>query len=174
MNSKNNLTITGVIVNEVTISAEQRIGHLTLAHYFGRQNPPLYLNCVFFGKRFDEIISLDPRRGDTVNAMAYLRPKGNGIEAVLKGLSITEKSEFYRSVVFEYVDDGKKYVIPDEKCVIDEFRVEGNILILSTGEEVSFNSEEGAMAAWCHLDECFRSKGRSIFFQESTISYGIG
>ena len=153
MNSKNNLIITGIIVNEVTISTKQRMGHLTLAHYFGRQNPPLYLNCVFFGRRFDEIISLDPRRGDTVNAMAYLRPQGNGIEAVLKGLSVTEKSEFYRTVVFEHVDDEKKYVIPDEKCVIDEFRVEGNTLILSTGEEVSFNSEEGARAAWCHLDE---------------------
>ena len=76
-------------------------------------------------------------------------------------------------MIFEHYDMGKTYIIPDEKCNIDDFRVEGNVLILSTGERVAFKSKQGAEDAWIWFQECFRDGGGSMMYiQEETATYG--
>ena len=76
-------------------------------------------------------------------------------------------------MIFEHYDTGISYQIPDEKCNIDDFRVEGNVLILSTGERVAFSSKQGAEDAWIWLQECFRDGGCSrMFIEEKTTAHG--
>ena len=69
-------------------------------------------------------------------------------------------------MTFLHYDTGKYYQIPEEKCNIDEFRVEGNVLILSTGERVAFRSQQGAEDALILFWECFRDGGDGMFIQE--------
>ena len=76
-------------------------------------------------------------------------------------------------MIFEHYDTGISYQIPDEKCNIDDFRVEGNVLILSTGARVAFSTQKGAEDAWIWFNECFRD-GRcsSMFIEEKTTAHG--
>ena len=75
-------------------------------------------------------------------------------------------------MIFDHIDTGKSYQIPDEKCNIEDFRVEGNVLVLSTGDRVEFSSQKGAEDAWCWFYECFRDGGCSLFVQEETATFG--
>ena len=76
-------------------------------------------------------------------------------------------------MIFEHYDTGKFYQIPDEKCNIDDFHVEGSTLVLSTGDRVEFGSQKGAEDAWCWFYECFRDGGGSrMFIEEKTTAHG--
>ena len=75
-------------------------------------------------------------------------------------------------MIFDHSDTGKSYFIPDEKCDLDLFKVEGDILILSTGEKVKFKTKKGAEDAWIHFQECFRDHGTRLFFHEESSSFG--
>ena len=74
---------------------------------------------------------------------------------------------------FDHRNTGRMYEIPKDGCVADGFKVDGEVLTLSTGEKVAFRSEEGARMAWCLLDECFRKGYGHLFFEECTMSYGM-
>ena len=172
MDSKNNLLITGVIVTNVTIFPERRSGRFTLAHYFGGQKPPLLLKCVFYGRRVDEFLSINLHKGDRVTVTAFLRPHNQGIEAVIRNLTVNDVHE-EPPMVFELLDSGRSYTIPAGKCIIDDFKVDGNTLILSTGKKVLFLSEDGARTAWYLLQECFSEGFKHLFFQECCMCYGM-
>lgn len=76
-------------------------------------------------------------------------------------------------MIFDHIDTGKSYQIPAEKCNIDDFRVEGNVLVLSTGDRVEFSSQKGAEDAWCWFYECFLDGPcSSMFIQEETATFG--
>lgn len=74
-------------------------------------------------------------------------------------------------MTFLHYNTGKSYHIPEEKCNIEEFQVEGNVLVLSTGERVAFSSKDEAEKAWVLFQECFRDGGHRMFIQENG-SYG--
>lgn len=76
-------------------------------------------------------------------------------------------------MVFHHYDTGKSYFIPDDKCNIDDFHVEGNTLVLGSGDRVEFSSQKGAEDAWIWFSECFRD-GRcsSMFIEEATTAHG--
>lgn len=167
MKSQNHLTITGTIATDVLVAHRRQFGRFTITHNFSSSRLPLYLGCVFFGKAFGRVRLQHPHKGDEVLLTAYLRPCFSGIEAVIKDL------EVYKGVAFDHVDTGRQYVIPPRKCNADDCRVEDKVLILSTGEEVTFQTEEAAKAVWCHLDECFRKGFHHLFFQEATMAYGM-
>ena len=88
MKSKNNLTITGILVTEVIVPSEHRYGHFTLAHNFGGRVPTLYLPCRIPGSILDGILSSGLKKGDAITLKAYIRPHGGSVEAVVKKLSI--------------------------------------------------------------------------------------
>lgn len=171
MISRNHLTISGTIVTEVTVSRGRQSGYFTIVHHSGRRIPPLYLRCFFSGKQFAEVLSLFPEKGDLVYLTAYVRTYGKGIEAVTKTFSVLSKRT--GELLFEHLDQGKMYVIPADRRKIEEFRVDYNVLTLSTGEKVPFQSHDGAYTAWCYLNECIRKGYRHLFFQESTTAYGM-
>lgn len=86
MKSKNNFTITGILVTEVTVSPKRNYARFTLVHNFGGRIPSLYLRCLIPGRILDETISLGPAKGVAVQVSAYLRPHGNGVQAVVKSM----------------------------------------------------------------------------------------
>ena len=87
MKSKNNLTITGVVVTDVTEDPDHRYGRFSIIHNFGNGKSSLNLPCVLLGKAYDDAIASGVRKGMAVTVNAYLRPRGEGVEAVVKGLS---------------------------------------------------------------------------------------
>lgn len=88
MKSKNHLSITGVIATDVTFLPARRLWRFSMIHHFGGHNPSLYLQCVFWGRKSEEILALGPKQGDSVSIDAYVRPCGDRFEAVLNDLSI--------------------------------------------------------------------------------------
>lgn len=77
-------------------------------------------------------------------------------------------------MIFEHVDTGQIYIIPEEYCNILEYAVNGKLLKLSTGEIVRFRQCESAEQVWCLLDECFR-KGwsRLTFHERAGMAYSM-
>ena len=173
MKSKNNLSITGVIVREVAVFPDHRSMRFMLAHNFGGGKMPLYLNCTVLKNEYDTISALHPRKGDAVSVTAYLRPVGRHVEAVIKTMTVDPVQEDRPFFSFDHRDTGRMYAIPKDGCVADGLKVDGEVLTLSTGERVAFRSEEGARMAWCLLDECFRKGYVHLFFEECTMSYGM-
>ncbi|MBO7070861.1 MAG: hypothetical protein J6W09_06170 [Bacteroidales bacterium] len=89
MKSKNNLTITGIIVTDVTISPERSYARFTLVHNFGGRIPSLYLRCVLPEKLLDGFLCHNPRKGTPIAIDAYVRTKADGkIEAVIKHVEL--------------------------------------------------------------------------------------
>lgn len=86
MKSKNNLTITGIIVTDVTVSPERSYARFTLVHNFGGRIPSLYLRCLIPGRILDDTLALGPAKGVTVCVSAYIRPHGDGVQAVVKSM----------------------------------------------------------------------------------------
>lgn len=86
MKSKNNLTITGIIVTDVTISPERSYARFTLVHNFGGRIPSLYLRCLIPGRILDDTLALGPGRGVSVCVSAYIRPHRDGVQAVVKSM----------------------------------------------------------------------------------------
>lgn len=90
MKSKNNLTITGILVTNVTVFPERFRACFTIVHNFGGHTPSLFLRCVLPEKLLDEFLCHGPRRGTPVSIDAYVRTKadGKGIEAVIKHVEL--------------------------------------------------------------------------------------
>ena len=151
MLSKNHLSITGVIVTDVTVAPDSSYAYFTIVHPLGSRNAPLYLRCFAFGKGLESIHATLPRKGMAVCITAYLRS--------------------HRGVTFEHIDTGQVYEIPEEQCNIDEFKVRGNVLVLSTGECVAFNTTQYAENAYVWFQECFRDGCHKLFIQESADLY---
>ena len=86
MKSKNNFSITGIIVTEVTVSPERSHARFTLVHNFGGRTPSLYLRCLIPDRILEETLALGPAKNVAVQVSAYLRPHRNGIEAVIKSM----------------------------------------------------------------------------------------
>ncbi len=86
MKSKNNLTITGIIVTDVTVSPERSYARFTLVHNFGGHNPSLYLRCLIPGRILDDTLAPGPAKGVAVRVSAYIRPHGDGVQAVVKSM----------------------------------------------------------------------------------------
>ena len=170
MLSKNHLSITGVIVTDVTVAPDSSYAYFTIVHPLGSRNAPLYLRCFAFGKGLESIHATLPRKGMAVCITAYLRSHRTGINAVIKTLKVIPDNE-RTGVTFEHIDTGQVYEIPEEQCKIDEFKVNGNVLILSTGECVAFNTTQYAENAYVWFQECFRDGCHKLFIQESADLY---
>jgi hypothetical protein len=175
MKSKNHLTITGVIVTKADVHPERGTMRFTIAHNFGGRNMhPLYLKCIVPKKESKTIRKLYPNKGDAVSITAYLRPGANReVEAVIKEMDFVQEEGEHPFFTMDHIDTGRMYVIPRERCNIDEIKVEDNVLVLSTGEKVTFLSEEGARTAWGLLYECFRDGFKHLFFQERCMCSGM-
>lgn len=90
MNSKNNLTITGILVTNVTVFPERFRACFTIVHNFGGHTPSLFLRCVLPEKLLDGFLCHNPRKGTPVSIDAYVRTSadGKGIEAVIKHVEL--------------------------------------------------------------------------------------
>ncbi len=86
MKSKNNLSITGVLVTDVTVLPERVYARFTIVHNFGGHTPALFLRCVLPEKLFDEFLCHNPTKGTPVTIDAYVRTRADrkGIEAIIK------------------------------------------------------------------------------------------
>ena len=84
MKSKNNLSITGFLVSDLTVQASLRYGQFTLVHNFGNGKPPLFLKCTVVGQTARTVLALGLKKGDAVSVTAYLRPDAERVEAVVK------------------------------------------------------------------------------------------
>ena len=89
MKSKNNLTITGILVTDVTVFPERFQARFTIIHNFGGHTPSLFLRCVLPEKLLDGFLCQNPRKGTAVSIEAYVRTKADGkIEAVIKHVEL--------------------------------------------------------------------------------------
>ena len=90
MNSKNNLTITGILVTNVTVFPERFRACFTIVHNFGGRTPSLFLRCFLPEKLLDGFLCHNPRKGTPVSIDAYIRTRadGKGIEAVIKSVEL--------------------------------------------------------------------------------------
>ena len=83
MKSKNNLTITGVVVSVMQIP-DSSTTLFIIAHNAGGHNKPLFLRCV--SRR-----PVDLEKGERITITAYLRAGAHGTEAVIKSLVLSSK-----------------------------------------------------------------------------------
>ena len=90
MNSKNNLTLTGVVVSDAQYDSERKLVRFTLMHRFGGSNPPLFLKCTMRLDRNEFAPEDCPAKGAQVSIEAYLRPHGNRVNGIIKHL-VSEK-----------------------------------------------------------------------------------
>lgn len=171
-NSKNHLTITGVLANDVAIQPERYQGRFTLIHHFGGKKMPLYLSCVIPHTVYDELPYL-PARGVRVSITAYLRYGGkqHGIEALVKSITTLPNSKDY--ILFEYVDTERVYTIPVKDTSPYDFRGFENELILNTGESIVFKTEDGPAIVWRLLERCLTDGYRECFYDERRGSYDV-
>lgn len=79
MKSKNHLSLTGTVVSPVVVDANQTT-RFTIRHDYGGPIPPLFLKCVIPNTALNELLC----PGDSIHIEAYLRPRGNTLEAILK------------------------------------------------------------------------------------------
>ena len=86
MKSENHLVITGIVTSDVAIKPEQPYVRFRIIHSLGIGSKPLFLDCLQIIKPGTE--PRIPRKGDSVRVRAYLRPRTNGIEAVVKYMDI--------------------------------------------------------------------------------------
>ena len=86
MKSENHLIITGIFISDVAVNPGQIHFRFRIIHNYGGGRPPLTLNCVQIVKPGTE--PKIPQKGDAVRVRAYLRPRANGIEAVVKSTDI--------------------------------------------------------------------------------------
>ena len=77
-------------------------------------------------------------------------------------------------MIFNHLDTGKSYRIPEKKCVIEEFSVIGNALYISTGESIVFRNHADAESAWCLFEECFRQGwSRLSIHEKAGMAYSM-
>lgn len=90
MKSKNNLSLSGILVTDVTVFPERFQARFTIIHNFGGHTPSLFLRCVLPEKLLDGFLCHNPRKGTPVSIDAYVRTKadGKGIEAVIKHVEL--------------------------------------------------------------------------------------
>ena len=86
MTSKNNLTLTGVVVNDTLFDSERKHARFTLMHRFGGPNPPLFLNCTMRLNKNEFTPGDCPPKGTQVCIEAYLRPCGDRLNIIVKHL----------------------------------------------------------------------------------------
>lgn len=84
MKSENNLTITGIVITDVKLLPNQKYVRFRLVHNFGGGKRPLYLDCVLIDKPGSGV----PHKGASIRVRAYLRMRGDAVEAVIKSFDI--------------------------------------------------------------------------------------
>ena len=78
MNAKNYIQISGRLTTDPAPNKEQTYARFSIAHNFGPNTEPLYMNCVIFEKEFKKNGQTIPwdllRRGQEVLLTGRLRP----------------------------------------------------------------------------------------------------
>lgn len=86
MKSENNLTITGIVANDLLFSRRRTVARFTLVHNFGSGRQPLFLDCLLIFKNLPG--KPVPKIGDQVRIRAYLRMYNGLLQAVVKSIQI--------------------------------------------------------------------------------------